>query len=45
MFQWLRCADPGEGIVPRGLDEIQDPEGGLPIGVDPVAEVLEALAL
>jgi len=42
LFEMLRFSDSGERITHHGLDELQDSESSLPVGVDPPAEILEA---
>ena len=45
VFERFRLANAGEGISQNRLDQIEDAERSLAIGVDPVAEILEAFVL
>ena len=45
VFERFWLANAGEGISQNRLDQIQDAERRLAIGVDPVAEILEAFVL
>ena len=45
VFERFWLANTGEGISQHCLDQIQDAQGSLAIGVDPVAEILEAFVL
>ncbi len=45
VFERFWFANAGEGISQNRLDQIQDAECSLAIGVDPVAEILEAFVL
>lgn len=45
VFQVLRLADSIERIAQCGLHQVEHSEGRLPVGVDPVAQILQALVL
>ena len=43
VLEWLRLADPGEGVAEDGFDQVQSAQGHLAIRLDPSSEGLRSI--